>query len=1540
MSNVVDNRVVEMRFDNKQFESGVKTSMGTLQRLKDALNFNKSAQALDGLTNAFNRADFSGLSSALYSIQDRFSTFGIIGMTALKNLTNAAMNLGSTLINKILSPLSQVPALIKEGGKQRALNVQQAKFQMEGLGLDFKAFDKQINDAVSGTRFGYDEAAMAASQLAASGIKAGEGVGEMGHALLAISGVAAMTNSEYSDMSNIFTTVASNGRLMTENIRSFSARGLNVTAEMAKQWGKTEAEVQDMVSKGKVSFQMFSEAMYDAYAKAATKADETFTGVSANIRAAWKKIGQDFWTPIVENNSAYVKALGKFKDLVNKFIRPATKEAAEGGWTEFVNLLAEGLDKFLSYEPMLKGIDSTIRKITAAIGSLNINDKIRATYKSIGELVKRMERFKETFKTISSFLNGDISKDSAISSIFGKYADFAQFDSIFEKYANNVERIQNVIKGAQSAFHIFTSFLSAVGTGFSKLLGHIFPATDGFLSFGSTIAENVTQLDEWLTEHDIFNRAIEKLDQYVGPVLDFVVKKFNELTESFRKNGPQFSDFTTFISKIGQGIRNAFEIVGNVFAKVKDIFSNFIPYFKQALEWLKQGLSDIGKALGEFFNNMDFNEAIGAVTAGGGLGILISFISKIKTFFDGIEKIGQGGFNFWGMLQQLQTVLTGYQSSIDAAVLKEIAVSIGILVGSLFVLTLIDAEKLSTGVKALGAVMAEFALFLQAFSKINSGAQELAQTAGGGNFFTNLISNFVNNLSGSIASVGDAAKKIGQGASIIAIAGAIFILAGAVKKLGELDTEAALQGVIAMGVIFKELELFINNSLFTKLSADVGKGFLLTAASIVVLSKAVEMLGSMDIGALVQGGIAVGVLLTFMDVFLKYLTKDDKKFVSAGVGMIAFAAALILMSKAVQAFGTMDVEQMGQGLVGVAISLAAMVTALNLLDTKGIFRKVIGLAALAGVLLIVGDAVGKMGALPVESMGQGLAGLGAALVGLVLALNLINTKGLLSKAIAITSMAGALEKIAISIIKLSTLSLAQVGTALLALAGAFTILGIAGFLLEPVAPVLMALSKSMSLFGLSVALVGAGVLMLGIGLTSLGAGLVSVSAGLVALGGAFAAAGTEIVVGITAIISGIIMGIAASATALAEGFVTFLIAVGNGASRLIETVVQLGTAIIQGIIQLLPQIVDLILLIISEVLRVVVEAAPQIVLAAAQLMVAFIEGITQELPNIVEAAFNLIITFIDTMAVAIDTHGPELVTSFSNLIGSIIHFLAEAAFQFMWAAIEWIAQLVIGIVDGVDDVISGFSDLVQQAIDAVTNFWGDFVDAGKNLVQGLIDGIGQMAGDLWNAGTELASGLWDKFTGLFDINSPSRLMRWGGKMIVEGLVLGIADNAKRAVGSIADMGQSMADAFSGTADVLNDAINSEIDLSPTITPVIDLSGVTSSAGALNGLFGDQTMRASLITGAKIDNVNAVASINSKWNPTGDEDVVESINELHNDIADLNNRIQDMNDKDATYEFNLNTQLDGRNIARSTARYNRSELALLDRNANRKGGKVR
>ena len=1524
MSNVVDERVVEMRFDNKQFESGVQTSMGTLQRLKDALNFNKSAQSLNQLTTAVN-TNFSGMSGALQAIQDRFSTMGIIGMTALQELASMAVNVGVSLVNHILRPLNQVQDLIVNGGKQRALNIEQAKYMIQGLGYEFDKLDDDISAAVNGTRYGYDEAAMAASQLAASGIEfsningrileaTGEELSDMGVSLTAISGVASMANTEYGRIADIFTRVAGNGKLMTMQLQQLSGYGLNIAAAMAKQWGKTEAEVREMVSQGKVDFQMFANAMYDSFADAALKADTTLTGVSANIRAAWKKIGMDFWTPIVENNSAYVKALGKFKDLVNNFIRPATKEAAQGGWTEFVNLIAEGLDALFSYQPLLSGIDSTIRKITAAIGSLNINDKIRSFYDTVYNI-------KGILRTVNQYLNGEIDKKTAgLSLFYDSHIKFAEEEKILDRYIADIERIRTIIKGAQSAFHIFTSFLSAVGKGFGVLLKHIFPATNGFFTFAATIAENVTQLDEWLTKNDIFNKAIEKMDHYVGPVLDFIVKKFNELAESFSKHGPKFEDFKRTIDSL-------IEAFGKFFGGVGNVISQFMPIIKQALGWLGDNLVKAVSGIGDFLSSLKFNEIVGLAAGGGGLAVLGTIAEKLMTFIRTLKTVKGGiGGNIIETFRLLKDTLMQYQLNLKSDILIKIGEAVALLAGSLFILSLVDPSRLWASVGALGAIMAEFAAFLAVLDKLGS-------SGGASSGKNNPLNIIANNISSAFSSIGSAAKKIGQGVSLVAIAGAIVILAAAVKKLSDISPDKLAQGLIAVGLLMTELWAFLKFADVDKLSMSKGVGLLLLAASLSVMAKAVEKVGALPIDQLKTGLTAIAVLLAEIGIFTRLMSADSKSYISAGIGMIAIAAALVIISKAVESLGAIPAEQLGQGLVGVGLALAGMVTALNLLDGKKAITKAISITVLAAAMIVMAKAVQAFGTMDVEQMGQGLAGIGASLLAVVLALDLLDGTKVFTKAASIVAVAVAMNIMAIAVKSLGNMDLWSIVKALIAFGGVVAIFAVAGPALTAAAGGMLALGGTILMFGAGIALLGAGVMLLG-------AGLVSLATGITALAGAFATGGVAIVTGITAIVAGIIAGIAAAATALAAGVITFLVTLGNGATQLIQVVVQLGTALIQGIIQLLPQIVDLILLIISEVLRIVVEAAPQIVLAAAQLMVAFIEGITQKLPDIVEAAINLIITFINTMAVAVDEHGPELVAAFVNLIGSVLQFLGEAAFQFLFAAVQWIAQLVIGIVNGASDVVSGIQSLVQQGIDALAGFVDSFFTAGANLVQGLIDGIVSMVGSAIDSIVGLGKSLWDNFTAFWDEHSPSRRMRGGGVNIVRGLAIGIHNTAKEAVHSIQDLSKSMYDAFSGTADVLNDAINSEIDLSPTITPVMDLSGVVSSAGALNGMFGDQTMHASLITGAKIDNVNAVASINSKWNSYDNGDVVESINELHNDISDLNNRIQDMNEKDATYEFNLNTQLDGRNIARSTARYNRQELALLDRNTNRKGGKVR
>ena len=101
MSAVVDSRVVEMRFDNAQFERGVKTSMSTLDKLKQKLNLSGAAKGLENVNAAAQKVNFNPLSNAVQSVGQKFSALEIMGVTALVNLTNSAVNAGKRIANAL-----------------------------------------------------------------------------------------------------------------------------------------------------------------------------------------------------------------------------------------------------------------------------------------------------------------------------------------------------------------------------------------------------------------------------------------------------------------------------------------------------------------------------------------------------------------------------------------------------------------------------------------------------------------------------------------------------------------------------------------------------------------------------------------------------------------------------------------------------------------------------------------------------------------------------------------------------------------------------------------------------------------------------------------------------------------------------------------------------------------------------------------------------------------------------------------------------------------------------------------------------------------------------------------------------------------------------------------------------------------------------------------------------------------------------------------------------------------------------------------------
>ena len=318
----VDNRIVRMQFDNAQFEAGVMRSMKTLDALNEKLQFKEASKGLSALMVAVEGVSSKSIATAVNAL-DRISSYSttVLGMMAQKVKTQFA--------DKIVSAIEAIPqramSQIKSGGWNRAMNIANAKFQIEGLKYSWDAVREAADYAVTDTAYGLDSAAKAASQLAASGVDfekiigkdgAGKEVTQMHKSLRAISGVAAMTNASYDDIAHTFTRIAGQGRVMGEDLNSLASRGLNAAATLAKSLNVTESEVRDMVSKGVINFQMFSEAMDEAYGDHAKEANKTFTGSLSNMKAALSRIGAIFTQPVIDKtNTFFVAVTSRIKEF-------------------------------------------------------------------------------------------------------------------------------------------------------------------------------------------------------------------------------------------------------------------------------------------------------------------------------------------------------------------------------------------------------------------------------------------------------------------------------------------------------------------------------------------------------------------------------------------------------------------------------------------------------------------------------------------------------------------------------------------------------------------------------------------------------------------------------------------------------------------------------------------------------------------------------------------------------------------------------------------------------------------------------------------------------------------------------------------------------------------------------------------------------------------------------------------------------------------------------------------------------------------------
>ena len=98
MSKQVDERIVSMQFDNRHFEKNVHTSMSTLDKLKQKLNLSGAAKGLDNLNASARKVDMSSLGNGVEAVRSKFSALEVMGVTALANITNSAVNAGKKIV--------------------------------------------------------------------------------------------------------------------------------------------------------------------------------------------------------------------------------------------------------------------------------------------------------------------------------------------------------------------------------------------------------------------------------------------------------------------------------------------------------------------------------------------------------------------------------------------------------------------------------------------------------------------------------------------------------------------------------------------------------------------------------------------------------------------------------------------------------------------------------------------------------------------------------------------------------------------------------------------------------------------------------------------------------------------------------------------------------------------------------------------------------------------------------------------------------------------------------------------------------------------------------------------------------------------------------------------------------------------------------------------------------------------------------------------------------------------------------------------------
>lgn len=1495
MSKTIDERVVEMRFDNKQFESGVQTSLSTLDKLKKGLNLDGAAKGFDQLGAAAKKCDMSVLGRSVETVQAKFSAFEVVAMTALSNITNSVLRTGKQVaaaftIDPIKSGFqeyeTQIGAVqtILANTSHQGTNLQQVNRALNELntyadktiynftemtrnigtftaaGIDLQTSVDSIKGianlaAVSGSTSQQASTAMyQLSQALSAGkvslmdwnsvVNAGMGGKVFQDALVRTSELLKTGAQNAIKAHGSFRESLTKGEwltteVLTETLKQFA--GAYNEADLIQQ-GFTEDQArsimemaktaEDAATKVKTFTQLFDtlkesaqsgwtqswEIMVGDFEEAkeiltevsqvigdviSNSADARNAVLRGGLSSGWKqllsagiadeagyidsiqeiaKANSDAFAKMVDDSDSFSDALKKGLQegvissgtlseavfhLQGKMSEMTAEERKAAGYTSEMLTQIEALASGLKDGSI--SMDDFTAKILCPSGRENL---IQALWNSAKGLMSVLAPIKESFSEIFPPMTAE--------QLYGITENLRAMTEQFTLSESTSNDLKSTFKGlfavldiVSQAFSAFWRVVSPAGSTVGNLL-------TGILGLTGSFGDYLVKLDNVIKKSDIFYKGLKSVVDFINgaitAVTDFAaaigeslgfpgideakaaIKSFLEtLKEKISVPGMErlqsiFDGICTRAKQIRDavaGMKDGFidslgkidgAVTGNKFVQVLTGIGTLI---KQAAIAISGLLGKAVDGLIDTLSNANFNgilDFLNALAAGG-------LIAAIKKFLDPLGEMEDtfSGFTDWvkGLGGGVTKILDGVRGSLEAwqtklksDALGKIAAAIAVLSVSLLALASIDSDKITGSLAAMGTMFAELMTSMAVMDKLSING----------------------NASGKMAS------------AMIKMGAALLILSLAMKNISELNPEQLAAGLIGVGVLLAEVDLFLNTAKFDKKASKSATGMILFATAIKILSSSVQSLGNMDWDDMARGLVGVGALLAEVDIFLNTakfsgkavltatgivilasaikilasscedfgamsweeitkglasiaallieitaftrLTGDAKHVISTGLALVEIAAAMKIFASAMSDFGDMGEEKIAKGLIAMGGALAEVAIAVNIMP-KNMVGIGSGLVIVGAALKIVASALSSMGNMSWEEIGKGLAAMGGALAELAISLNVMN--GTLAGSAALIVAAGALAVLAPVLLVLGNMSWESIAKGLVVIAGSFAVFGVAGHLLAPVVPIIAAISGSISLLAASLS-----VLMVAISGLNLTGAVAAITAPFNSLSSQLF---IEVIKSFVALIPDFFIGILNS---IKDFIVAFCGIIVEGAPAIGNAVNALLLMLVDVLVECAPAMANGALILISEVLAALVTYTPQIIDSVMQFLIVVLEGIARNIPQLVQAAMDVVGAFfagvlsalsnIDSNSLIQGIAAVGLLTALVAAIGAVSGLIPSAMTGVLGMGVV-IAELAVVLaavgalaqIPGLEWLIGEGGQLLQTIGTAIGGFVGGIV---------------------------------------------------------------------------------------------------------------------------------------------------------------------------------------------------------------------------------------